>query len=103
MMRGFRRLGDRSNGRAGGRALGRDAGRAVSRRGLVLETAGDAVRSSGRASRSPLEMFHAVNRRRFIAGTAGGLLATLPTRSLWPIQAAALGRGPGMLGPHWVP
>lgn len=48
-------------------------------------------------------MFHAVNRRRFIAAAAGGLLATLPGRALWPVQVAALRRGPGALGPHWRP
>jgi CubicO group peptidase (beta-lactamase class C family) len=48
-------------------------------------------------------MFHAVNRRRFVTAAAGGLLATLPPRPLWPVQAAALRRGPGVLGPRWLP
>jgi CubicO group peptidase (beta-lactamase class C family) len=47
-------------------------------------------------------MFHAVNRRRFIAA-AGGLLATLPARPLWPVQATVLRRGPGVVGPRWRP
>src|SRR3954471_12844171 len=46
---------------------------------------------------------HAVNRRRFITAAAGGLLATLPARPLWPVQATATGRGPGVLGPRWRP
>jgi CubicO group peptidase (beta-lactamase class C family) len=46
-------------------------------------------------------MFHAVNRRHFIAAAAGGLLSTLPAPPLWPVQATALRRGP--LGPHWRP
>jgi CubicO group peptidase (beta-lactamase class C family) len=46
-------------------------------------------------------MFHAVNRRRFVAAATSGLLATLPARPLWPVQATAPRRGP--LGPHWRP
>ncbi len=48
-------------------------------------------------------MFHVVNRRRFVASTAGALLATLPARPLWPVQAAAARRGSGVLGPRWRP
>ncbi len=48
-------------------------------------------------------MFHAVNRRSFIAAAASGLLAALPVRPLWPIQATTTRRGPGELGPRWRP
>jgi CubicO group peptidase (beta-lactamase class C family) len=44
-----------------------------------------------------------VNRRRFLTAAAGGLLATLPGRPLWPVQASALRRGPGTVGPGWRP
>lgn len=50
-----------------------------------------------------MEMFHAVNRRRFLAAAAGGLLATLPARRVWPVQATSLRRGPGAVGPRWRP
>jgi CubicO group peptidase (beta-lactamase class C family) len=50
-----------------------------------------------------MESFHAVNRRRFITAAAGGLLATLPLRPVWPVQAAALRRGSGVIGPRWRP
>jgi CubicO group peptidase (beta-lactamase class C family) len=48
-------------------------------------------------------MFHLVNRRRFLAAAAGGLLATLPPRSLWPLQATAARHGRGGLSPRWRP
>ena len=38
-------------------------------------------------------MCHAVNRRRFVTAAAGSLLATLPVRPLWPVQATAVRRG----------
>ena len=50
-----------------------------------------------------MEMFHAVNRRRFLAAAAGGLLATLPARRVWPVQTASLRRGLGAVGPRWRP
>ena len=50
-----------------------------------------------------METFHAVNRRRFITAAAGGLLATLPVRSVWPVQATGVRRGSGVIGPHWRP
>jgi CubicO group peptidase (beta-lactamase class C family) len=50
-----------------------------------------------------MEMFHAVNRRRFLAAAAGGLLATLPARPVWPVQATSLRRGLGAVGPRWRP
>src|SRR3954462_7996964 len=50
-----------------------------------------------------LEMFHPVNRRRFLAASAGGLLATVPGRPLWSVQASAARRGFGELSPHWRP
>jgi CubicO group peptidase (beta-lactamase class C family) len=50
-----------------------------------------------------MEMFHPVNRRRFLAAAAGGLLATLPARPVWPVQATSLRRGPGAAGPRWRP
>ena len=50
-----------------------------------------------------MEMFQAVNRRRFLAAAAGGLLATLPARRVWPVQATSLRRGLGALGPRWRP
>jgi CubicO group peptidase (beta-lactamase class C family) len=50
-----------------------------------------------------MEMFHVVNRRGFLAATAGGLLATLPARPLWPVQATSLRRGAGLIGPRWRP
>jgi CubicO group peptidase (beta-lactamase class C family) len=50
-----------------------------------------------------METFHAVNRRRFLAAAAGGLLATLPARQVWPVQTASLRRGLGAVGPRWRP
>ena len=50
-----------------------------------------------------MEMFHAVNRRRFLAAAAGGLLATMPVRRIWPVQATVLRRGLGVIGPRWRP
>jgi CubicO group peptidase (beta-lactamase class C family) len=50
-----------------------------------------------------MEMFHAVNRRRFLAAAAGGLLATLPARRVWPVQATSLRRGLGPIGTRWRP
>jgi CubicO group peptidase (beta-lactamase class C family) len=50
-----------------------------------------------------MEMFQAVNRRRFLAAAAGGLLATLPARRVWPVQATSLRRGLGTIGPRWRP
>jgi CubicO group peptidase (beta-lactamase class C family) len=50
-----------------------------------------------------MEMFHAVNRRGFLTAAAGGLLATWPTRQLWPIQASALRRGASAASPRWRP
>ena len=50
-----------------------------------------------------MEMFQAVNRRRFVTAAAGGLLATLPPRQLWPVQATSLRRGAGAMGPEWRP
>ena len=50
-----------------------------------------------------METFHAVNRRRFLAAAAGGLLATLPARQIWPVQTASLRRGLGAVGPRWRP
>jgi CubicO group peptidase (beta-lactamase class C family) len=50
-----------------------------------------------------METFHAVNRRRFLAAAAGGLLATLPARQLWPVQTASLRRGLGPIGTRWRP
>jgi len=50
-----------------------------------------------------METFHAVNRRRFLAAAAGGLLATLPARQVWPVQTASLRRGLGAVGPQWRP
>jgi CubicO group peptidase (beta-lactamase class C family) len=44
-----------------------------------------------------------VNRRRFIAATAGGLLATLPAQPAWPVQTAVTRRGTALVGPHWRP
>jgi CubicO group peptidase (beta-lactamase class C family) len=44
-----------------------------------------------------------VNRRRFLTAAAGGVLATLPVRPLWPVQATAARRGPDVLGPRWRP
>src|SRR4051812_30644097 len=48
-------------------------------------------------------MFHLVNRRRFLAAAGGGLLATLPPRPLWPLQATASRHGLGGLSPRWRP
>src|SRR5215210_2978131 len=48
-------------------------------------------------------MFHVVNRRRFLAAAAGGVLATLPARSVWPVQATASRRGLALVAPHWRP
>lgn len=50
-----------------------------------------------------MEMFQAVNRRGFLAAAAGGVLATLPARQLWPVQATSLRRGAGLVGPRWRP
>jgi CubicO group peptidase (beta-lactamase class C family) len=50
-----------------------------------------------------MEMFHVVNRRRFLAAAAGGLLATLPARPVWPVQATSRRRGLGAVGPRWRP
>jgi len=50
-----------------------------------------------------MEMFHAVNRRRFLAAATGGLLATMPVRPVWPVQATSLRRGRGVIGPRWRP
>lgn len=47
-------------------------------------------------------MFHAVNRRRFVAAAAGGLLTLLPARPAWPVQTAALRRATGV-SPRWRP
>lgn len=48
-------------------------------------------------------MFHAVNRRRFLTAAAGGVLATLPARQVWPVQATSLRRSLGAIGPRWRP
>jgi CubicO group peptidase (beta-lactamase class C family) len=48
-------------------------------------------------------MFQVVNRRRFLAAAAGGLLATLPARRVWPVPATSLRRGLGTIGPRWHP
>ena len=50
-----------------------------------------------------MESLHVVNRRRFITAAAGGLLATLPAESLWPVQTALARRGTGLIGPRWRP
>ena len=50
-----------------------------------------------------MEMFHVVNRRHFLTAAAGSALATLPARPLWPLQATAVRRGLGLLGPRWRP
>jgi len=50
-----------------------------------------------------METFQVVNRRRFLAAAAGGLLATLPTRQVWPVQATSARRGLGAAGPRWRP
>jgi hypothetical protein len=43
-----------------------------------------------------------VNRRRFVS-TAAGVLAALPVRPAWPLQAVAQpARGPES-GPRWLP
>ncbi len=44
-----------------------------------------------------------MNRRRFVTTAAGSLLATLPVRPLWPVQATAVRRGPHLVGPRWRP
>src|SRR6478736_7250184 len=49
-----------------------------------------------------METLHVVNRRRFLAATAGGLLATLPAGPVWPMQTAVARRGPAT-GPRWRP
>lgn len=48
-------------------------------------------------------MCHLVNRRRFVTAAAGSLLATLPARPLWPLQATAVRRGNGLVSPRWRP
>jgi CubicO group peptidase (beta-lactamase class C family) len=50
-----------------------------------------------------MEMCLAVNRRRFVTAAAGSLLATLPARPLWPVQATAVRRGTGLFDPRWRP
>lgn len=48
-------------------------------------------------------MFHAVNRRGFVAAAAGGLLTILPGHRAWPVQTAAIRRGATGVSPRWRP
>lgn len=44
-----------------------------------------------------------LDRRRFIAGGAGLLLATARPRRIWPLQADSGSGLPARLGPDWLP
>jgi CubicO group peptidase (beta-lactamase class C family) len=51
-----------------------------------------------------MKTFHGMNRRHFIAASAGGVLATLRAGTAWPLQAAALSpESRAAIGRHWRP